>query len=88
MKRILGQDGVEKNWQFIYQMSPYTVGQGIAQRIQEKVSEQTDPKVTISCGVSFWTNGHTDHVKALFKRADDALYMAKNTGKNKVLIQN
>lgn len=63
------------------------VGQGIAQRIQEKVSEQTDPKVTISCGVSYWTNGHNDHVKALFKRADDALYVAKNTGKNKVLVQ-
>ncbi|MFJ5621943.1 diguanylate cyclase domain-containing protein [Peribacillus loiseleuriae] len=63
------------------------VGQGIAQRIQEKVSEQTEPKVTISCGVSYWMKGHNDHVKALFKRADDALYVAKNTGKNKVLVQ-
>lgn len=63
------------------------VGQGIAQRIQERVSEQTNPKVTISCGVSYWTNQNRDHVKALFKRADDALYVAKNTGKNKVLVQ-
>ncbi|RFU66310.1 diguanylate cyclase [Peribacillus glennii] len=64
------------------------VGVSIAQRLLEKVSELSNPKVTISCGVSYWKKDRTDDAKALFKRADEALYLAKNTGKNRVEVLN
>ncbi|MDQ0221093.1 diguanylate cyclase [Peribacillus cavernae] len=67
---------------------PLQVGVNIAQRLLEKVSELSKPKVTISCGVSYWKRDSIDNAKALFKRADEALYLAKNSGKNKVLVQN
>ncbi|EIJ79284.1 signal transduction diguanylate cyclase [Bacillus methanolicus PB1] len=59
----------------------------IAERLVKKVSENTNPPITISCGVSYWTSGSDDTLKSLFKRADKALYIAKGTGKNKVVIQ-
>lgn len=66
----------------------------IANRLVERVSDTTNPHVTISCGVSYWckvnvnTSQEEDSYAALFKRADKALYIAKETGKNKVVIQN
>jgi len=59
----------------------------IAQRILNKVSESSDPHITVSCGVSFWKKEENDTYQYLFKRADEALYRAKETGKNKVVIQ-
>lgn len=59
----------------------------IAERLVNKVSELTNPKVTISCGVSFWRKEQEDSFTRLFKRADKALYKAKTTGKNKVVVQ-
>ncbi|AZV44734.1 sensor domain-containing diguanylate cyclase [Peribacillus asahii] len=63
------------------------IGLRIAERIKDKVAEQTNPNITISCGVSYWSKERCNNVKELFKRADEALYIAKNTGKNKVLLQ-
>lgn len=59
----------------------------VAERLVMKVRELTEPKVTISCGVSFWKKEQDDNFTKLFKRADTALYKAKTTGKNKVVIQ-
>lgn len=59
----------------------------IAERFLQKVATGTNPKVTISVGVSFWNKDECDSVKELFQRADRALYEAKRTGKNKVVIQ-
>lgn len=59
----------------------------IAERLVKKVSEFTNPRVTISCGISFWRKEQEDTFIALFKRADKALYKAKTTGKNKVVVQ-
>lgn len=58
-----------------------------AEQIRKKVNEQTNPKVTLSCGVSIWTKYEEDSIEQLFIRADKALYEAKTTGKNKV-VQN
>lgn len=63
------------------------IGVQIAERIKEKVAVETEPKITISCGVSYWEVSVQDDIKDLFKRADEALYHAKKTGKNKVLVQ-
>jgi diguanylate cyclase (GGDEF)-like protein len=62
-------------------------GTAIAKRIVEKVGTQTSPKVTISCGLSHWNQSNQDNAFKLFKRADKALYIAKENGKNQVVIQ-
>jgi diguanylate cyclase (GGDEF)-like protein len=62
-------------------------GVRIAERLLKRVGELSSPRITISCGVSYWTNSASDNANALFKRADEALYMAKSSGKNKVLVQ-
>lgn len=66
---------------------PLDTGVAIAQRLVSAVEDSTTPKVTISCGVSYWTKKGGDSVKNLVRRADEALYTAKETGKNKVVIQ-
>ena len=64
-------------------------GKKVASRIIEKVEKISSPRVTTSCGVSAWGGGyHSTSIDKLFKSADDALYIAKNTGKNKVTIAN
>ena len=63
-------------------------GEAVAERLVEKVRTHTRPAVTISCGVSYWESrqGEDNTIKSLFKRADDALYSAKRSGKNQVVI--
>ncbi len=62
-------------------------GIAIAERIVKKVKENTSPTVTISCGVSNWDAENEENYNQLFSRADKALYTAKNSGKNRVIIQ-
>ncbi|NEY71933.1 sensor domain-containing diguanylate cyclase [Bacillus mesophilus] len=62
-------------------------GIAVAERLVQRVEELTEPKVTISCGVGHWRKGQEDTPFRLFKRADEALYKAKGTGKNKVNVQ-
>jgi len=59
----------------------------IAERLVQRVSEATNPTVTISCGVTCWKREDQDNYQNLFKRADHALYQAKKTGKNKVVTR-
>ncbi|MFD2446354.1 diguanylate cyclase domain-containing protein [Bacillus sp. CGMCC 1.16607] len=66
---------------------PLETGISIAERLVEKVSKQSQPQVTISCGVSYWKSESYDTAQSLFSRADKALYRAKGTGKNKVVIE-
>lgn len=67
--------------------APLEIGVMIANRLVDKVEKHTQPNVTISCGVSTWIKGQADTIKTLFKRADQALYLAKSSGKNKVVVQ-
>ncbi len=64
-----------------------SAGTIIAERLVKKVFESSNPRVTISCGVSYWSRGRKDSYPALFKRADRALYTAKHSGKNKAVIE-
>ncbi len=68
-------------------MVPLNTGIALAKSLVEKVSESTNPPITVSCGVSYWNKERLDSYQYLFKRADEALYIAKETGKNKVIIQ-
>jgi diguanylate cyclase (GGDEF)-like protein len=62
-------------------------GIAVADRLVMRVEELTNPKVTISCGVGHWKKCESDTPITLFKRADEALYKAKKSGKNRVTIQ-
>jgi len=66
---------------------PLDTGVSIAKRLVKKVSESSEPHITVSCGVSYWNKEKHDSYQYLFKRADEALYTAKETGKNKVVIE-
>lgn len=52
----------------------------IAEKIRKRVEEET--KVTVSVGYSRYREGVTAH--ELMKQADEAMYVSKKTGKNKV----
>ncbi|WP_238937841.1 sensor domain-containing diguanylate cyclase [Anaerobacillus isosaccharinicus] len=63
------------------------IGSVVAERIRQRVAEETSPSVTISCGVSDWKQVDEEKsLKALFKQADQALYTAKRSGKNVVIV--
>ncbi len=66
---------------------PLEVGISIANRLVDKVRELSKPSITISCGVSYWNMDNPDNFTNLFKRADTALYVAKDTGKDRVVVQ-
>jgi diguanylate cyclase (GGDEF)-like protein len=51
-----------------------------------KVVDGTEIGATVSIGVTFTTN-YRDEVDALLSRADEALYEAKNSGRNRVMIR-
>lgn len=58
----------------------------IAEQIRIRVSEETNPNITVSIGVSTWKKGETDiTMHRLFLEADRALYIAKNNGRNQVV---
>ncbi len=63
------------------------VGVAIAERLVEKVRKSSAPPITISCGVSYWIRNNNENYHSLFKRADSALYIAKETGKDRVVVQ-
>lgn len=59
----------------------------IAERIRQRVVSETNPQVTVSCGVSDWNwEDEKISVESLVYRADMALYGAKHAGRNQVKI--
>ncbi|WP_237167882.1 sensor domain-containing diguanylate cyclase [Paenibacillus yonginensis] len=59
----------------------------VAERIRERVKAETDPKVTVSCGVGGWRSDQDRiSVESLFFTADMALYRAKNGGRNRTEV--
>lgn len=59
----------------------------IAERIRNRVSNETNPKVTVSCGVSDWHwEDEKISVELLFYKSDMALYKAKHDGKNQIKV--
>ena len=55
-----------------------------ADRLREKLAETTDPKVTMSAGVSIWSGEDATH---FIQKTDHLLYEAKGSGKNRVEFQ-
>ncbi|AGF26644.1 MULTISPECIES: sensor domain-containing diguanylate cyclase [Bacillus] len=61
-------------------------GERIAKRLVRAIRENTEPRVTISCGVSCWSKTGPMPLKMLVQQADEALYIAKRNGKNRLII--
>ncbi|WP_052476275.1 sensor domain-containing diguanylate cyclase [Cohnella kolymensis] len=60
--------------------------QSIAERIRQRVQEETNPSVTVSCGISAWRSSDEKvSVESLFYKADMALYEAKHQGRNRIV---
>jgi diguanylate cyclase (GGDEF)-like protein len=58
-----------------------------ANSLAASVRKETVPTVTVSCGVAYWREGRQDTLKRIIRRADKALYNAKESGKNCVIFQ-
>jgi len=59
----------------------------VAERIRKRVMNETEPNVTVSCGIAEWSwMDERVSVESLFYRADMALYKAKNNGRNQVIV--
>lgn len=58
----------------------------VAERIRENVEKDTDPNVTVSCGVSEWSHIEgAPSLTKLFSDADNAMYTVKNSGRNQII---
>ncbi|GER66409.1 hypothetical protein BpJC7_07480 [Weizmannia acidilactici] len=67
---------------------PLETGEQVAKRLLTAVEKNTNPPITVSCGVSYWNKEMNETAESLFNRADAGLYHAKNLGKNQVVISN
>ncbi|WP_064092654.1 sensor domain-containing diguanylate cyclase [Rossellomorea aquimaris] len=93
IKKMVDPHGLVARWggeeiAVYFPSLPQEKGVEIAQGIIEQTSAETQPRVTLSCGVSTWRKDEEKcpkSVKELVKRADEALYLAKNNGKNQVV---
>lgn len=74
---LCSQYGLEEAWQLAEQ---------IRMDLEEAVILK-DRQVTCSAGISCWHTGAGDSVQELQKRADDALYYAKNNGRNRCVLE-
>lgn len=57
--------------------------QALAQRMVQQIADGGDPQVTVSIGVAEWQAGD-DTPESVIRRADAALYRAKESGRNRV----
>lgn len=66
---------------------PLDAARDLAERIRKVVASQNDPvvgQITLSLGVG--TVRLSENYTELLKRTDEALYQAKRSGRNKVVI--
>ena len=59
-------------------------GRHVAEKLRQAVADLSEPVPTISVGVAFWER-HVS-VEELVRRADEALYRAKEAGRNRVVL--
>lgn len=58
----------------------------VAAKFVEVMPKITKPQVTISAGLITWNTDEQPIFKSIFSQADDALYQAKNSGKNRFVV--
>lgn len=90
MKKTIGNKGIAARWGgeelaiYLPEMTD-ELGLGYANEIRMKIPEVTEPSVTISCGLTNWKKEDEVTMESLFIQADEALYDAKSSGKDRVL---
>lgn len=57
----------------------------LGKKLVRETATSIEPSITISCGISHWDQKSKDSSFTLFKKADEALYLAKNRGKNRAI---
>lgn len=88
---IIGRIGGEE-FAILLPGCPLSLAQSIAERLRERLATCVVPvddqkiSFTVSLGLSLYKKGEVDFETAV-KRADAALYLAKQTGRNKVCTQ-
>ena len=63
------------------------IAKNVSEKIKHKIELNTHPragKITASFGITQYKDGDT--LESIFKRCDDALYLAKENGRNRVEI--
>ena len=61
-------------------------GSNFANQLVREIPLVTNPSVTMSSGINSWSPSESTTFKDLFNYTDKALYIAKETGKNQVII--
>lgn len=93
VKENVGKDDIAARWggeEFAIYLPHANIEDGVslAEKIRTHIAKQLDnPPVTISCGVSCWSNQLGSTVEELFIKADMALYEAKEKGKNSIVMK-
>ncbi len=62
----------------------------LLERLRQQVKTISIPtvdSVTISCGLAEWNGSPDDTAELILKRADNALYEAKNAGRNRIVTK-
>ena len=91
LKETVGQRGICARWGG-EEMSVYVpnIGQNeaieLASTIVKVIPEETNPSVTISAGLITWSQKDRPAFQSVFLHADNALYEAKRSGKNRFCI--
>lgn len=68
--------------------TPIEEATGLVERLRRQIKDISIPNVdslTVSCGVTQWLGTKNDSVDDILKRADTALYEAKENGRNRVI---
>src|SRR5713226_4955936 len=89
---LVGRLGGEE---FVVVMPETSLGGAIvvAERLRAAVAEEPfvlqgkgdKPRVTVSVGIAMTGEGNRDTLESLLQRADEALYAAKNAGRNRII---
>jgi two-component system, cell cycle response regulator len=91
LKDLLGANDVAARWggeELAVYMPHASFEQTVkkAEEIVQSVASSTRPAVTVSCGISTWTETVRPEVHQLFSQADYKLYDAKRLGKNRYCV--
>ncbi|WP_342598626.1 diguanylate cyclase [Psychrobacillus sp. FSL H8-0483] len=91
IQKKVDQIGIGARWggeELALYFSQMTITQGteICCQLLDLISSNTNPRVTVSIGVSGWKQKDNISFHQLFHNTDTALYEAKNSGKNKLSI--
>ncbi|MBA2173317.1 GGDEF domain-containing protein [Halobacillus locisalis] len=90
IQTIIANQGLAARWGgeelavYLPSMS-FEEAHALAELVRNSVSEQSCPPVTVSCGLASWDSVHLLDVKQMVKQADQALYVAKEFGKNRIV---